>query len=78
MRLKIPVEVTKFGIYIMFPIATLFLFNEPDILSKLPSSLDLVKKDIENERKTLFKIPQTFAEVKEKTELIKEFYKNKE
>ncbi len=58
-------EIFRFGIYLLFPVATLFLFNNPEILSIFPTSLDKVQQDIESEKKGLYRIPIQQSEIQE-------------
>jgi hypothetical protein len=58
-------EIVRFGVYLLFPVATLFLFNNPEILSFFPTTLDKVQTDINNEKQGLYRIPIKQSEIQE-------------
>ncbi len=63
-------EIFRFGVYLLFPVSTLFLFNNPKILSTFPTTLDKVQQDIEKEKQGLYRIP---IERKEITSYLQQF-----
>ena len=57
-------EIFKFGIWIMFPICTLFLFNTPEILNLFPtSSLSIIEQEMKESHKNSYKLPKTEQEI---------------
>jgi hypothetical protein len=66
-------EIFRFGLYLLFPVCTLFVFNTPEILSYIPSSLDKVRQDFEEEKQRLYAIPMKREEIQKVLEQYREF-----
>jgi hypothetical protein len=65
-------EVYKFGLYLLFPVLTLFVFNKPEFLNTFPTpSLDNLKLLVDQENKGLYKLPSSSKEVNDHLEAIK-------
>jgi hypothetical protein len=57
-------EIFKFGIWIMFPICTLFLFNTPEVLNLFPtSSLSIIEQEMKEAHKNSYKLPKSDQEI---------------
>lgn len=68
-------EIAKFGIYIMFPIATLIYFGTPDHM-RYPTTLDDVHAVQKRMEKTLFRgLPKTKEEIEEAATSMDEKFK---
>ena len=61
-------EILKFGIYLLFPVATLFLFNRPEYLTILKQpAIDEIRENIEREKRTLnVGLPTDFEEIEKR------------
>jgi hypothetical protein len=70
-------EILKFGLYLLFPVATLFAFNKPEYLNLFPTkSIDEIKELIEIEKRGLYKLPTSREEREATLELIKQSKQN--
>ncbi|KAI8894318.1 hypothetical protein BC833DRAFT_605308, partial [Globomyces pollinis-pini] len=68
-------ETMRFGLYILFPVCTLFLFNSPEVLDLFPDeSFDKVRNDFEFSKQNAFKVPTTWSEINDRLARIKSYY----
>ncbi len=68
-------EVIKFGLYTLFPVATLFLFNKPELLSAFPTpEIDQHKKAIDEEKKSLYAVPHDLDGIAKELQKVKQAY----
>lgn len=65
-------EIVKFGIYLLFPVSALFLFNTPGVLSFFPSpGMDKVRDAIQEEKRNLYAIPKSLNSISDTLDKIK-------
>ncbi|TPX62109.1 hypothetical protein PhCBS80983_g00714 [Powellomyces hirtus] len=64
-------ETLKFGIYILFPIGVLYLFNRPDLQEKLGRDQIETLAAFRVPEDKLFKLPSSMSEVREETARIR-------
>ncbi|KAK6098364.1 hypothetical protein MT418_002400 [Batrachochytrium dendrobatidis] len=70
-RININLEVLKFGLYIMFPVGVLYVYNKPEIMSYFPSTQDELDLDRKENQKVMFKIPSSHEELGQQMEIIR-------
>ncbi|KAI9003124.1 hypothetical protein BC832DRAFT_92425 [Gaertneriomyces semiglobifer] len=58
-------EMLKFGVYIMFPIAALYVYNRPDIQEMLGSDHLQTVESFKIREDQLMKVPKTLSEIRE-------------
>ncbi|KAI8909429.1 hypothetical protein DFJ77DRAFT_122025 [Powellomyces hirtus] len=64
-------ETLKFGIYILFPIGVLYLFNRPDLQEKLGRDQIETLAAFRVPEDKLFKLPSSMSEVREEAARIR-------
>jgi Pet100 len=68
-------EVFKFGIYILFPIGSLYYFNNPTLMDSYHSSLDNIYAIQKRMEKSLFtNLPRSQDEIQGATDEMKKRY----
>lgn len=72
---KLNFEIIKFGIYILFPIGTLYYFNNPKLMDSFHCSIDDMYAVQKRAEKQLFKnIPRTKEDIDEVSLNMKKSY----
>ena len=65
-------EIWRFGLYLLFPVATLFLFNRPEVLKAVPcETLEKIDEDFKTIKSRLYRIPKSKSEIEECLERIR-------
>ncbi|KAI8825711.1 uncharacterized protein EV422DRAFT_513927 [Fimicolochytrium jonesii] len=63
----ITAETLKFGVYILFPVGVLYLFNRPDLQERLTKEQMDTINTFRVPEDQLFKLPSNMTEVREET-----------
>ncbi|KAH6562631.1 hypothetical protein BASA50_009482 [Batrachochytrium salamandrivorans] len=61
--INVNLEVFKFGLYIMFPVGVLYVYNKPEIMSYFPSTQDDMHLERKENQKIMFNPPTSRDEV---------------
>ncbi|KAI9104675.1 hypothetical protein DFS34DRAFT_645374 [Phlyctochytrium arcticum] len=70
-------EVLKFGIYIFFPVGTLYLFNRPELQQYFGASHVETINSFRVPEEELFKLPKDLEGVREERRRLKEVYERR-
>lgn len=63
-------EILKFSVYLLFPVASLFLFNKPEVLRLMKTpAIDDIRDGFQREKEGLYHVPSSMMDIK--AELVK-------